>query len=310
MGEAKHNSRSDNLNPLLGEYDLSTLQPVAHFFGLGTITQYERIAESARRAHYGVQSTEGQYVMRILKELDSGALENEASIQRQLVGTDIITDAMLLSPNDADGYLYSDTIKATVSKRISGEQVTHATPHICGIVGERLGAFHEVVKYLPHNNTAALLRPENVARSVLRTTEPYKDTLLNLLEPTAVLFEADVPSGIMHGDLHGKNMLVDDDRAAIIDMEHAHRGPLIVDIGRSIADMCGSEDGLDTGKVAGYLQGYNQHRTLTAIETKMLMPAVSYGATAVSAWFYEKAGNNEMGDYFSRIASSASATDL
>ena len=80
--------------------------------------------------------------------------------------------------------------------------------------------------------------------------------------------QADLPRGIIHGDLFRDNALfVGDDLTGIIDFYHACEDMLLIDIAITMNDWCiDSTGGLDTAKEAALLSGYQQERALTSRE--------------------------------------------
>lgn len=118
------------------------------------------------------------------------------------------------------------------------------------------------------------------------------------------LWDAPVPQGIVHGDLHGDNFIMAKDGtvASILDWEEAMVGPLVLDAAHALRSLAFRDDACDEHLAAAFLDGYQQVRPLTKIERELFEPALQYSALVLSVWAHIKKSRGHMSDeLFARL---------
>ncbi len=279
--------------------ELSALQKVMDFFNLGSFEDGKRLSNGRTHASYLVRDGNNrEWVVRVLSQGDSSLLENQDVIQGQLTACGIRTNNMV--KNEYEEHLYSDgCISATVSRKLKGEHPT-GTELECELVGATLAQFHVGVNHVPNANNNMLLCSDRVM-GYLELMREKMD--VGRVEKLLGRFTKDMreglPTGIIHGDLHRDNVLIDGQDIAILDMDSSGPCILLLDIARSMADLCRSPEGMDTKKLAAYLRGYTRTRKLTKKEEMMLPAALSHTAGIVALWFYAH-NDSQFGDEFAR----------
>ena len=93
---------------------------------------------------------------------------------------------------------------------------------------------------------------------------------------------AELPAGVVHGDLFRDNVLFDGPKlTGVIDFHHAARGYLVYDLAVAVNDWCGDPDGaLDPGRAAALVGAYHRFRPLTDIEIDFFSGFLLYAALA------------------------------
>lgn len=275
------------------------LNDILLFFSLGELSSKKKMSFGLTNNSFLVKTNrDEEYVIRLINNFDKSLFENEIAIQRQLSKANLQTSYMLQAE---DGRcLYSKNgAYATISKRIKGFHPTNVSVEDCRLIGFTLGLFHCSVHELPHINQKMLIDPKNVARRYgCLESFAYKDKITKLLSSSKrLLNETNLPTGITHGDLHVNNLLLHNGKLAILDMDCAGRACLLLDIARSIADVCSEKGALNLAKADAFLTGYNRRRRLTEKETVYIAEAVIYSSAAVALWFCEY-GNYEFANHF------------
>ena len=93
---------------------------------------------------------------------------------------------------------------------------------------------------------------------------------------------ADLPGGIIHGDLFRDNVLFDGDRlTGLLDFHHASKGWLIYDLAVAVNDWCSDLEGcLNEGQANALLAAYHEHRPLAQAEIERFPDFMTYAALA------------------------------
>ena len=128
-----------------------------------------------------------------------------------------------------------------------GRPLLDASPHLqaaCApAVGEQLAALHATPTATPRELTAATMRDR--LAEVVRVLSPLLggpalDAAVRALEAGWAALGDGEPASTLHGDFHGRNILVEDLRAgprvALIDLDGVHRGPAVLELGAWVAD--------------------------------------------------------------------------
>lgn len=265
------------------------LEDVARFFQLGKIVEVTESEAGLRSVNYFITNHKNdQYVIRCSEELIERRFNNIKTIQLALKPTDLRTNFMLTSSlgtlvyKDEAGKFY-----ATVSEKIEGYHPKRPViKEDCFKIGQLLAQFHTYLLPTLEINSYDLFVGKAMVKRELQKLSHSDDlaTVVSLLEDSAGALEASLPSGILHGDLHTNNVLLQKDGAALLDLECSGFGPYILDIGRAVADICSSEEMINRKEVDAFIAGYETMRKLTKEELEHLNEAIGWGAACIALW--------------------------
>ena len=276
---------------------------IGRHFGLPVLKYVEPASNGRNHKTYFAKAENGEeFVIRLITQLNEGALENEIAVQEQLIEAGLRCNTLMKSPDK--GYIYQkERFFAVVSRKLSGN---HPLPTLdeCRSLGRALADFHRVVKWVPHATGKTLLNITRVSERMAMVDDKRRQLFTRLLDGYKQLGAADVPLGIGHCDLHLANALASDGEIAILDLENAAEVPLILDLARSAVDVCGELSGFSYEKLARFIEGYESVRPLSEVEMRVLAPAMGYAAAAVALWFWERE-ELDMADYFIQIGRDA-----
>lgn len=288
----------------MSKEELELLADIVNFFHVGSIEKSEKNDRSSKNSNYHLTTSSGEYVVKIFQGFQQTRLSNEMRIIRALADSKVLTNVFLES---SGGHLYErNGVFATISKKILGYHPSYPTSsQHCWYIGKMLAQFHIDIDsdlLIINNDFLFVGKPRQDERLKAIPDGGLKDELVELL--TNVWSEElhrGLPAGILHGDLHASNVLIYKDRVAMLDFQSAGAGPYLLDIGRSMADLCNVEGRLGLDQARAYIQGYQSVRQLTDVEKKTLNRFIMIGAGYIALWAYQK-GRDSMRDEFLRLA--------
>lgn len=278
-----------------GDVDLSTIEAVLANFGLGAVKSIAPTQLGMADHSFHVTTAGGsRYVVKFLAHQLPSLLINELAIQQQLQAHGIVTPRYIRSPGG--DYVYRSAaapeLVAVISAAIGGVHPKTVSRGLAYAMGTMLAQYHAAVRSLPVVHTGWLNR-NAVAHAAAETeNSAVKEAALALIAPGKLLFESDLPYGIIHGDFHIGNLLVTSRTsakiAAMLDFEEAEENLLLLDIAFGLF---GSHSLTYTARrthtvLHAFLDGYESVRPLEPQERSNLTAAVCYVAGACSLWMY------------------------
>lgn len=175
----------------------------------------------------------------------------KADVERRGAVTHTVMQALYASPAQARGRLR--TPRPVLWQEAAGLQWQFAVPGLALLdvdpqvgpaasarVGQQLAALHAIP--VPASRTTAVQalhqQPRQVAELLGQVEPAWKPLLTRLagrLEAGggALVREAAVT---LHGDLHPRNVLVDGEKQAFVDLDSVRRGPAVIELGAWVAD--------------------------------------------------------------------------
>jgi homoserine kinase type II len=113
---------------------------------------------------------------------------------------------------------------------------------------------------------------------------------------TPDFWSADLPRGIVHGDLHNDNIIVDGKGkiVSLIDWEETTIQPLLLDVALAARFMSFRKDVCSTEIFHAFMDAYQSIRPLTRLEKEWFEPALRYTALILSVWAYLKASDGQI----------------
>jgi Ser/Thr protein kinase RdoA (MazF antagonist) len=281
------------------------LDSILRFFGLSACSGYRRLGGWANQNYLVWLPDSQQYVVKYLIAQRTVMLENDIAIQGQLRGAGISAPSYLESLNGSHIYV-DEKVTAVVSPKLIGIHPRQLNKAFCFEIGKVAAAFHTVVHSLPRShcgwlNTASAERfvefPSNL---------PHVRAAQSLIAGNRFIYGLDLPTGIIHGDLHENNVLIEAQAApritTVMDFEESERNLLVVDLARTIISVCRDECGtaLIGAKIDAVVQGYASGRRLEKSEEAALPNVIKYALGIDVIWLHEHGFDLEAREHLER----------
>jgi Ser/Thr protein kinase RdoA (MazF antagonist) len=248
---------------------ISLLPQIANAYGLGDLSSYDKVNKGISNINYFITTVDNcEYCVRFLINQDIKTIENDIHIANILREHNILSPKYLKSKYNTE-ILNTEKYNIVVSKKLRGKSDFVVNTQIAFEFGKYLAIFHKYVTKLPYIHNHALLHQSN--------------------NPVNELYKQDLPTGIIHGDFHPANALVDvknNKISAMMDFEGASQNIFIVDLAVTILSVCGYDDSsVDVSLINSCIAGYQLIRNLTKNEILYLPQAFEYSANAWINWF-------------------------
>jgi len=261
-------------------------------YGVGELSEFQRISTGIENTNYFVNTTDTSQVHRLVVTI----LEQDYPSRQLLVPlADSLQRAGLPVPKilptkGGQSVVALAGKPAILSTRLPGTHPVNPTTSQCAAVGRFLARFHrasqgarahaklfvrdlkwlqtnadEVSGYLPFDEQELLNRSISHLKSLLTRRDL-----------------AALPTGVVHGDLFRDNVLFNErGLSGVLDFHHAGEHFLLFDIAVASNDWCTDSSGtLDTERCVALLQAYHRERELTNDELWFLPLFMIYSATA------------------------------
>lgn len=244
------------------------LEEIVRFFGLGNFIEYYPAKQGISNQNYFVNTTKGEYVVKILINQSENSIKNDIYIQKCLEAFKVRCPKYIST--NGKTIFEDEFVRAVISERIKGEVISQINTSLAKDFGKNLAIFHISVKDLPYPNSIGLMNPEV---SCIKSE----------------IFSRNLPRGIIHGDFHlGNALAVEDKITAILDFEEAGENVLLIDLALTIMGVCSySNNNIDNYLVSNLLKGYEEIRMLQASEKKYFSEAITYASESWIKWFTE-----------------------
>ena len=183
-----------------------------------------------------------------------------------------------------------DRKAAMLAPMLPGKHVGNPSVRQLEALGGFIADFHRATR-APGFEVAAYPRDGRWLRdrqAEVRGRMEYADErlVIDAVERVADLLNrkdvAQLPAGVVHGDLFRDNVLFDGPKlTGVIDFHHAARGYLVYDLAVVANDWCSGPDGaLDPGSAAALVGAYHRIRPLTRLEIDCFSGFLLYAALA------------------------------
>ncbi len=266
------------------EIEADSIPEVLSFFGVGSSEAITPINNGLANHNYLVGADHGDFVVKFLVTQAPENIASDVAIQQQLRQAGVGSPHYLRSRNGEYLYRCHNNINAVISEKIDGVTPRQMSADLVSDIGRHLALFHTSVVACPNPNEAGLLNP---GMSGVNT------------EWARALLDQPLPRGIIHGDLHSGNVLVDplqrDRVIAILDFEEAGENLYIIDLAVMLMAVSSAtgEEAIEPELMRAAKQGYERVRRLTDQEVVWLPRAISYTSEAWITWFMA----NGFGEY-------------
>lgn len=106
-----------------------------------------------------------------------------------------------------------------------------------------------------------------------------------------------LPQGIIHGDLHGGNIIINanDQIVSVVDWEEVGIVPLVLDVAGAVQDLAQSETGFNQEVFEKFIKTYQSIRPMTKAEKDVFSESIRYRSFIVYLWALMKYKQGLMG---------------
>lgn len=257
-----------DFDALLGTYDLGEKRS-ATGIEAGTVN-----------TSYALEMGKGRFFLRIYEEQQQPGAEDEARLLLHLAASGVPTPSPVQSRDGSMVHVLAGK-PAAIFPWVEGDMLClkAVTPTAAHAVGAALARMHlagpaePVATSLSGGRFGAddlVARCDRVAKStdnVARVlAEPLRDAVIRLDRKR----RADLPRGLVHGDLFRDNVLWHHGKiAALLDFESAHKGPFAYDVAVTVLSWS-FRDAFDFEVARAIVAGYREVRELEESEREAL----------------------------------------
>jgi homoserine kinase type II len=239
-------------------------------YSLGSLLELQGIPAGIENTNYFVTTSNGRFVLTLFEVLKADELPFYLNLMSHLARHGIPCPAPVA--NGKNHFLGELNGKpACIVSRLSGKSVTQPSVANCAAVGAMLGQMHNASLSFgstTENARGAAWRA-STAQQVKRFLSAEDAALLESEVALHANFpSAELPRGVIHGDLFRDNVLMDGERVGgLIDFYFACNDAFVYDLAITLNDWCmGAEQRLDETRAQAMLKAYRSVRPLTQAE--------------------------------------------
>jgi homoserine kinase type II len=248
---------------------------------------YEPIEEGAGNTSYFVRTSKKPYILTIF-EIKKVRVANLCKLLNLLKEHQFPATRVVKMVNG--GKITSIRGKPAIVKAfIPGKVVKKLDEDMIAQVGTEMGKLHQIPEpdYLPAQHAYGLETFPRIADQGIKVE--YEQWLERSYHVLQKMIPAELPRGLIHGDVFFDNVLFEGKRLkAIIDFEEACNYYQVFDLGMAIVGLCTEMMKIRLSKVKSLVHGYQKIRKLNSQEKNALKLFTEYAAIATSAWRFWK----------------------
>lgn len=262
------------------------VQKIANDFDLGKIRRWRRIPNSFVNEKYVLTTAKGEFLasssIRTLRQID-----DEIALLNHLRGLPV--PALVLSRTKQYRQNYNGK-PFIVYRYLKGYAPRSITPLLMRQLGSFQAQFHQrgahfrnIMNKEPftYEFPSTKLQKFNrlFLRSMLPEFRPHYPLVYNIVRQ-AKRFRS-LPRGPIHVDIKPDNVLVQREKlTGVIDFGNCYRGPLLVDIAKTLVWFSLRKDTIDAKLLRSFLTEYERIRPLTQREKTLLPFALRFAAAS------------------------------
>lgn len=263
------------------------LRPWLKAYPLGELVSLKGITAGITNTNYFVTTTTGKYVLTLFEVLTKEELPYYIHLIVHLAKHGVAVAELVARHNGEyiDLFAHKPTVLMTC---LPGEVNETPDANACFKIGAMLARMHQYGQsfagYMA--NPRGRVWREATANQIYDLLSLDEATLLH--HEVSTLQQLDqyaLPQGVIHADLFRDNVLMHGKEiGGLIDFYYACNDTLLFDLGVTLNDWCLDDRGqlIDDTKARALLQGYQQHRPLTATEISVW--PLMLRAAAVRFW--------------------------
>lgn len=274
------------------QLDVLDLEHTIARYGVGDLIRYWPAANGIENSNYFVrtidQGREREFVLTIMEQ-PSNAGGAYVPLLDLCVSAGLPVAGILRNLNN-EAIDHYDGKLILLSHRLPGRHVYNPTLKQVASLGRFIARFHQATSGWTHPvpeypRTAAWIAHQ---ASLVKNHVPYltrsllQDSVSEVSHLLARHDVADLPRGVIHGDLFRDNVLFNErGLTGVLDFHHAARGAHIYDLAVAANDWCTDSTGVfNPDRAIELLRAYHQIRPLVRSELRLFPAFALYGALA------------------------------
>ncbi|MEM7465256.1 MAG: homoserine kinase [Pseudomonadota bacterium] len=225
--------------------DAGEIQSLLDIYQQGSLLTFRGIAEGIENTNYFVSAksqsgVESEFVLTLFETTASENLDAYFDLMAHLAATGL----PVAEPAKTNDRQYLTSVKnkpAALIARVPGTSVPKPSLEHCCEVGRFLGRLHQCKQKLDtlENFRGAPWRERTIRKLQDAGTDIDQQLLSHCHQEASQFEQANLPRGIIHGDLfHDNALFVQNKLTGVIDFYYAHSAPFIYDIAVCVADWC------------------------------------------------------------------------
>ena len=279
------------------------IQSLANNYDL-KIVEFSSLDGGNGNSSYILKTQQSSYVLTVCDNKEFDEVFKMGKLLLLLETHNVPCNRLILPVNSEilTTFTTADGVKPVMLKNyIEGQVVEQLDESILLQVGIQVARLNKIPSpdYLPTSHPyGRQFFPTVVGLNIDAKYESWMAEEIDYLEQ---YIEANLPRGLIHGDLFYDNLLFDPLSGmpggfkAIIDFEEACHYHLIFELGMAILGTCVNDIVVDLNKARALVEGYQEVRPLVQIEKESLQLFVRYAAVATSYWRFNKYNIEEPG---------------
>ena len=239
-------------------------------YEIGPLVDFRGISAGIENTNYFVTTADGEWVLTLFETVSTSELPYFLNLMHHLARRGLPTAAPLADREG--GFLQQLNARpAALVRRLPGASPEQPNAIQCEAMGEVLARMHEAGQDYPatrQNSRGPAWWTPTAERLAPVLAQADARLLHEELAFQRQASHADLPCGVVHGDLFHDNVLFEGDRlTGVIDFYYACNDVLLYDLAVAVNDWCSDGEGrLDDELQAAVFSGYSCVRSLAAVE--------------------------------------------
>jgi homoserine kinase type II len=260
-------------------------------FQLGELIEARGVTAGSINTIYEINTTRGHYILRILEDRSASDASFEVALLRRLADKGLMVPRLVDAGKRGFVIPIAPRQQLSVFSYLPGREIGifEVRPEHSWQVGEFLAGMHLATRGFRRRRQNRF-EPQRVAILLERcvgavaSSAQVRDLKTLALELVRHHFAAELPRGIIHGDLFVDNArFVRGKLCGVLDFEMASFGPLAYDLAVAIADWAFLHDRFIPERARALASGYQSKRPLEPVERGYLYELTRYAAMRFAA---------------------------
>ncbi|BDD07274.1 homoserine kinase [Aureibacter tunicatorum] len=264
------------------------IEEVLANYDLGDPIEWKVLSSGFANENYKLVTTKETVLLRVCKQQEREAIDFEMELMDRLK-SEHFPSAYSRQRKDGKFVTPSEKGEIVIYDFVIGKE-PQLNSNTCSEIANAVG----ILSKLPIDdsyakpNAVSIDLCDHIIERIPNAKNRFDDIYEFFIEETNYLREAltaNLPKGIVHGDIFPDNTLYDgDDLKAVIDFEEFCVERLMFDVGVTINGFCFIDNKLDESLLKIFIDTYQKQRKLTEDELSYLDKYIRWGAQAMIAW--------------------------